>query len=120
MNKFVIFSFCIYASCAPTRIWSSGRVILAKSETDQSCIIDTNGDQVPDVERWYRGSQIAYEKIDNDYDGYWDVQGRRRSDGAFDIYYNYPERKYRVMSHHIFYATKEHPVDVTILARLHK
>jgi hypothetical protein len=117
MKRLAICIFSFVVSCAPTNTWSSNRVVLGKSEEDQSSVIDTNGDKVPDIERWYRGSQIAFEKIDNDYDGFWDSQGRRHSDGSFEIYCKYPQRKYSVKSHHIFYATRDHPVDVTILAR---
>jgi hypothetical protein len=95
----------------------SNRVVLSSSAIDQSSLIDTNNDKKTDIERWYRGSQIAFEKIDEDYDGYWDKQGRRHSDGSFDVHYIYPKKKYSVKSHHIFYASRDHPENVTILAR---
>lgn len=104
-------------SCVSTSTWDSNRVILGKSNEDQSSVIDTNSDGVPDVERWYRGSQIAFEKLDTDYDGFWDTQGRRHSDGTYEIYLEYPRHNYSVKSHHIFYATKDHPADISILAR---
>lgn len=47
--------------------------LLAKSEEDQSSVWDRNGDGRPDVVRWYRGSGYAYEKIDSDFDGYWNA-----------------------------------------------
>lgn len=116
MKKISICVFSMIVSCVSTRTWESNRTILGKSEEDQSSVIDTNGDKIPDIERWYRGSQIAFEKIDMDYDGFWDFQGRRHSDGTFTINCKYPPKKYSVKSHHVFYATRDHPVEVTILA----
>ena len=104
-------------SCSENNNLLSNRVYLGSSSIDQSSVIDTNHDAIPDIERWYRGSQIAFEKIDLDYDGYWDVQGRRHSDGSFDTYIRYPKRKYSVYGHHVFYANSDHPVDVKIIAR---
>ena len=92
-------------------------MLLARSEVDQSSILDSNGDGIEDVERWYRGSSIVYEKLDENFDGYWDTQGRRHIDGTFTVLIRYPNKTYAVNKHHIFYATDEHPQDVVILAR---
>ena len=109
--------FVFLGSCATKHNDLSSRVVLAESAVDQSSAIDTNGDKIPDIERWYRGSQIVFEKIDTDHDGFWDIQGRRHSDDSFSVYIDYPKGKYSVKNHHMFYATSDHPKDITILAR---
>lgn len=117
LQTFSVMALLCNTSCSIKPITIPERVLISKSEVDQSSIFDSNGDGKPDVERWYRGSNIAYEKLDLDYDGYWDYQGRRNSGGSFDIYIKYPTKKYSVISHHVFYATEFHSVDVIILAR---
>lgn len=112
-----ILTTVVLVSCSISNNKDLTRSLLARSELDQSSIWDTNGDGIEDVERWYRGSSIVYEKLDDNFDGYWDVQGRRHADGSFAVLIKYPNKSYSVNSHYVFYATKEHPRDVSILAR---
>ena len=104
-------------SCFKTDNHNLKRVILANSEIDQSTIFDSNDDKIADIERWYRGSGITFEKVDYDFDGYWDFQGERYPSGDFEIFIKYPPKKYSVKKHHTFYATKAYALDKEILVR---
>ena len=108
---------CNAISCVTKQDYLNGRTLIARSEDDQSSIFDSNGDGSPDIERWYRGSGITFEKLDTDFNGYWDVQGERYPSGKFRTHIIYPKNKYSVIYHHIFHATEFYPVDKTILAR---
>lgn len=75
---------CIaFASCASTGNYSMSECeftlsdkrdrLLMGSREDETSLWDRNRDGRPDVLRWYRGSGYAYEKIDSDFDGYWNA-----------------------------------------------
>ena len=51
----------------PFMILPMNRDLLSKSELDQTSIFDTNNDKIPDIERYYVGSGIAFEKTDLDF-----------------------------------------------------
>jgi hypothetical protein len=105
--KKVIIAFVITTSCSPVTIQhqSEARKLLAKSDNDQTSIWDTNSDNNPDIQRWYRGSGIVYEKIDIDFDGFWDIQAQIFNNGNRHIDINYPHKKYSVENHFEFYPT---------------
>jgi len=104
--------------CATADSESPPRTLLTKSGIDYSSLWDSNNDGKADIERWYRGSGIVFEKYDLDFDGYWDVQARKHNNGEIEKLYDFPKGKYSVKSHHIFYASPTHSIDVTTLARV--
>lgn len=105
-SSLIAVAFAVSAtSCQNFQEMEEKRSLLGNSESDQSTVWDSNGDGLPDVERWYRGSGVVYEKLDTDFDGYWDMQGQRKRSGSFvpDTEIRYPSRKYSTARHHVFY-----------------
>ena len=84
--------------------------LLAKSEIDQSSILDRNRDGRPDVARWYKGSGFAFEKIDSDYDGFWDwVVGKNAAGEVVSQYIKYQDKEDPVSDMAFFIAGMQHP-----------
>lgn len=84
-------------------------VSLGPTAQPHTTLWDTNGDGKPDVLRWQKGTSQTFEKLDTDYDGYWEMEGTRQPDGGFFTRLTYPVKSYGVTTHHRFFPLEAAP-----------
>lgn len=84
-------------------------VNLGQGGQPDTALWDTNGDGRADVLRWQKGDSEIYEKLDTDYDGYWNLERVRRRDGSSFTRLFYPEKAYGTASHHRFFPLESAP-----------